>query len=82
MTLGQATCKAIQLFERMTKGTKYDFRVAEPYEFSGNERDCDSALIHIQFAIDGDYSFSDINPFMVKVWKNEFGKIEACAWGK
>jgi len=69
----QAITAALKLFEKANVG---DVRVVKLMEGSGSGDDWEDLKIEIEYAIDGDYTESDKNPFTVEVGVVD-GKIKA-----
>ena len=73
MTTAKAINNAMALFEKEGRG---DIRTVNLMEGSGANGKWTQLTIQIGYAIDGDYTESDKNPYMVNVVDNG-GKIEA-----
>ena len=69
MKLSTMMKKAIDFFEK-NKPEGADIRGCTPQEFSEGEKPY--ALIKIEYSIDGDYTESDKNPFLVAIHHNMF----------
>ena len=74
MKASQAINKAMAVFNKAKKG---DLRTVELWEGSGTGDNWTYLRIHIGYAVDGDYTESDANPFVVSVYQTEDGKIHA-----
>lgn len=74
MTIAKAISKAMAVFDKAKP--EGSIRVAELWECSGRGKTVTDADIRIGYAIDGDYSESDKNPFVVRVRERD-GKITA-----
>ena len=74
MKASQAINKAMAVFNKATKG---DLSTLELWEGSGTGDNWTDLRIHIGYAVDGDYTESDANPFVVSVYQTEDGKIHA-----
>jgi hypothetical protein len=74
MTIAKAISKAMAVFDKAKP--EGSIRVAELWECSGSGKKVSDADIHISYAINGDYSESDSNPFVVRVRERD-GKITA-----
>lgn len=73
MKASQAINKALKVFEKSGKGA---VRTVEVWEVTGTGNRWTSALIHIGYAVNGDYTESDANPYTVNVYEKD-GKIYA-----
>lgn len=73
MTGTQAINKAMAVFNKEGKG---DIRTVALMEGSGCGNKWSQITIHIGYAINGDYTESDKNPFEVNVYESD-GKIKA-----
>ncbi len=74
MTIAKAISKAMTVFDKAK--SEGSIRVVELWECSGRGKKVTDADIRIGYAIDGDYSESDRNPFVVRVRERD-GKITA-----
>ena len=64
MTIVKAMTKAMLVFEKEGRG---EIRVVRLLESYGRGDNIASASIHIEYAIDGDYTESDNAPYIVNV---------------
>lgn len=74
MKASQAINKAMEVFNKAKKG---DLRTVELWEGTGSGDRWQSLRIHIGYAINGEYTESDANPFVVSVYQTADGKIHA-----
>ena len=74
MKASQAINKAMAVFNKAKQG---DLRTVELWEGYGTGEHWTDLRIHIGYAVDGDYTESDANPFVVSVYQTEDGKIHA-----
>lgn len=72
MTTAQAINAAMKVFNKENKTG--DIRTVALQEGSGANGRWEHLRIRIGYAIDGDYTESDKNPFEVNVYKNDTGK--------
>lgn len=73
MTTAQAINKAMQVFNK-DKKVKGNIRTVALWEGTGSGDRWQDLRIHIGYAVDGDYTESDANPYVVSVWERD-GKI-------
>lgn len=74
MTSAKAISKAMALFKKAKVG---DIRTISLMEGSGNGDKWVQLTIHIEYAVNGDYTESDKNPFKVNVVEKMNGEIIA-----
>lgn len=74
MTIAKAISKAMAVFDKAKP--EGSIRVVELWECSGRGKTVIDADIHIGYAVHGDYSESERNPFVVRVVERD-GKVTA-----
>lgn len=74
MTIAKAISKAMAVFDK--EKPEGSIRIVELWECSGRGKKVTDADIRVGYAINGDYSESDRNPFVVRVREHD-GKITA-----